>query len=213
MDDLGVLLIAVLLTIGAAPHILVGARFVRRSGRSPGRATAYRIGVGAVLLLGGISLALDLAGARRGIRSLVTVPDPGALAAWTVVASALCLAIRAVSRRIGSDPVPAELLPRNRRELALLLGGAAVEEYVFRGYLLTLMVSLFVRAPLIPSALVTITFALLHGPRVEPAVRHLAIGAALALPVLATGSLVPSLVARLVLEGVSLMPRHRSLSG
>ncbi len=201
-----------LLTLSLAPLALQGAGFVGRPRSRPRRESTYKVAAGALLIIGTIALALDLAGARRGVLLLLTVPSLDVFLAWTALATGFCLAIWAAARPFARTPPRAELLPRNAGERTFLLVGAVIEEYVFRGYFLTVMLLVMIHSPFIPLALVTLCSALFHGPRIEPVVRYMAIGVVLMLPVLATGSLLPSIVARLVLETVSMARSARSSS-
>jgi len=211
MDEIGVAFFALLLVLGLSPHLLLGAGYVRRPiGQVPHerrlalRQAGYKVTAVAYVVIGGIALVLDLGGAKRGLELLFTIPSLGVFLSWAVLASALCLVAWTASRRFVPSQIPAELLPRNAGERPLVLSGSLVEEYAFHGYLLALLLSLMIRVPLIPIALVTVCFALFHGPRSEPFVRYLAIGTVLVLPVLATGSLLPSIVARAIVEIASM---------
>jgi hypothetical protein len=186
--------------------------FTRRPMETPirrSRARAYVAGSLAALVLAAITLPLDLAGSRAGIRVALTVPDAGELFTWALLAGALGLGIwllDLVARRLGAtvNTHAVDLLPRTVGErwaayAAALLSGT-VEEYVMRGYFIALMTVAVGSAP-IGVGLVSILFGLLHAPRDRAAaISGSLLGVTLAVPVLATGTLLPSVIARASVE-------------
>jgi membrane protease YdiL (CAAX protease family) len=106
-----------------------------------------------------------------------------------------------------SDAVVLNMLPRTRREMAAFAGVSLLagfsEEYLLRGYSLGVVALVTGSMPLAAGA-TTLSFGLAHlyqGPR--GAARATALGAVLVIPVVATGSLVPSIVAHAAIDLIS----------
>ena len=148
----------------------------------------------------GIALWQDIDPARLGWR--VDAPGPAFLWALGIAAAGLAVAwaVSRVGARLGwrESPVSLALMPRDGKEIRSFLsmvGIAAVcEEYLFRGFAFQILAD-----PLgaWPAVLVTsASFGLSHGyQKAIGVVRASSLGVLLALPVLWTGSLFPSIVA------------------
>ena len=171
----------------------------------PTRLQAYaRIMVGLVLI-GAITFGVDWFSGRTGVRAAKTVPALATASAWAVGTCIACVAVwftGMLLRRLWRQPadeVVTLLLPRTTRErrafLAVSLLAGTVEEYVMRGFCLLGLAQASGSMPL-SFVLVTLGFALAHGYQGAPAtVRSGLLGTILAIPVMATGMLLPSMIA------------------
>lgn len=95
-------------------------------------------------------------------------------------------------------------MPQTRRELSIGLGLSAIagvtEEYMYRGFCLLLLMSV-TGSWWISFLLVTVSFGIGHGYQdVAGVFRATIAGGILAVPVLATGLLVPSMIAHTVID-------------
>ena len=183
------------------------AVFTRRllAARRPTPMQAYAGTAQGLAMLGAITLAVDLMGPRVGVRALLTGLPVGSFLAWTFVTLAACVAasialllVRRVAHRT-MDPMVAALLPRTTNEHRAFFGVSLLtglsEEYVMRGFCLGILIAL-TRSPPLALVLVTLSFGLAHGYQGWLSmIRATALGAILAVPVVATGALGPSMVA------------------
>lgn len=133
------------------------------------------------------------------------VEEATAAGLWAVVTAVaglvLAWGMTALGRRLGlrEGRLPRLLMPRTGPEKAaflLMVGVAAVcEEYIFRGFLLSLLTTWTGSGPA-AVALTSVSFGLAHGyQRVPGVVRATLLGGVLAAPVVWTGSLFPAIVA------------------
>lgn len=178
-----------------------------------GRMEMYQSAVLSHAVLLAPTLLLDLFGDRAGVHLfLARLPFPRFLL-WTLGAVAVCLAVwvamlfEARAHPGDSDKVVLDLLPRTRKEFAAFFGvsltAGLAEEYLLRGYCLGL-VALFTGSMALAVVVTTVSFGLAHlyqGPR--GAVRAMALGLVLAIPVAITGSLLPSMIAHATMDIVS----------
>jgi membrane protease YdiL (CAAX protease family) len=186
----------------------------RRLREAPaGRMDMYASAVLSHAILLAPTLLLDLKGERAGIHLLLgALPLPRFLP-WTIGTVAVCVAIwagmlfEAKLHPEDSDDVVLGMLPRTRREMAAFSGvsltAGFAEEYLLRGFCLA-VVALATGSMWLAAAVTTLSFGLAHlyqGPR--GAVRATVLGAALAIPVVVTGSLVPSMIAHAATDLVS----------
>ena len=162
-----------------------------------------------LLVIGAITSVIDIYRGGTTIRALNwTMPVPR-LVAWslgvTVASILITVAVFALRRKLNRPPslIVMSLLPQTRAEraifllLCLLVG--LVEEFLFRGFAFFTISSL--AGPLFAGSIVTISFALQHG--IQDAigiVRAFVLGVLLLIPVLVTGSLLPSIVAHAVVD-------------
>ncbi|HUH14093.1 MAG TPA: CPBP family intramembrane glutamic endopeptidase, partial [Longimicrobiales bacterium] len=139
----------------------------------------------------------------------LTTLAPGPFLAWTAAALGLGVAGLFVARAAGvrEGALLRWLLPRTRAErlefVGVALTAGITEEVVFRGFLipvLGLATSSWAAAVLVSSAL----FGFVHGYQgTSGAVRAGILGLILALPFLATGSLLPSMAAHALIDLVA----------
>lgn len=158
-----------------------------------------------LVLLAAVTLAVA-AGTGLSGRELGWGTGPLAPAlAWavgtTAAGLALVWALTALFRRMGLAEGRAVLflLPRDRRErngfLGLALVAGVCEEYVFRGFALH-VVEAWSGSPILAVAATSAAFGLAHGyQRLSGVLRAGSLGALLAVPVVATGSLFPAVAA------------------
>ncbi len=202
-----------------AGAVLIGLPISSRSlGRRLREEPAERMDMYASAVLSHIlllvpTLLLDLKGDRAGIHLLLgSLPWPRFIL-WTLGTLAACIAMWAAMlletkmHPENSDAVVLGMLPRTRREMAAFSGvsltAGFAEEYLLRGFCLG-VVALATGSMWLAAAVTTISFGLTHlyqGPR--GAVRATILGAVLAIPVVATGALAPSMIAHAATDLVS----------
>jgi len=171
----------------------------------PTRMQAYTSTISGLLSMGAITLLIDWFSGRSGLRAVRPMPDALKLAAWT---AGTCLACAVVwfagmlQRKLwqqSPDEVVALLLPQTAREraafMAVSLVAGTMEEYVMRGFCL-LVLAHATGSMTLSFILVTLGFAVAHGYQGAWALlRTGMLGALLAVPVIITGSLLPSMIA------------------
>ncbi len=202
-----------------ASAVLVGLPLSSRSlGRRLREAPVERMGMyaSAVLshfLLLAPTLLFDLKGDRAGIHLLLgSLPLPRFIL-WTLGTLAVCVAmwgamlLESKMHPEISDAVVLSMLPRTRREMAAFSGvsltAGFAEEYLLRGFCLGVLAH-WTGSMWLAAAVTTLSFGLAHlyqGPR--GAVRATVLGAVLAIPVVVTGSLGPSMIAHAATDLVS----------
>lgn len=202
-----------------AALLLVGLPFSSRALRrrlreAPvGRMELYQSAAWSHLLLLVPTLSIDLVGDRAGVRLLLkTLPLPTFLL-WTLGAVAACVLAWVVmlfetkAHPRDSDKDVVSLLPRTRKESAAFFGvsltAGFTEEYLLRGFCLGLL-ALLTGSAVLAVVVTTLSFGLAHlyqGP--SGAARATALGAVLAIPVVVTGSLVPSMIAHAAMDIIS----------
>jgi membrane protease YdiL (CAAX protease family) len=171
----------------------------------PTRMQAYASTMSGLTLVGVITFVVDYLSSGTGLQAVETIPGFPALSAWASGTFLACAAVwfaGILQRKLwhqSADEVVALLLPRTTRErgvfLVVSLLAGTVEEYVMRGFCLLVlahasgsMASSFV--------LVTLGFAVAHGYQGAWAtLRTGLLGAILAVPVVVTGMLLPSMIA------------------
>lgn len=171
----------------------------------PGRLRLYAANALNLLLLGAITFFIDKTHGAIGTAALTRPPATGPLAAWSAAVTAACLllsvlmlSLRRRSGRLPSNQV-LHLLPRTAVErvlfvlLSVLIGVA--EEYLYRGFAL-LTLEEYLHSSLLSVLVMTTSFALIHGIQDALAIlRAFVLGLFLAVPVLALGSVLPSIIA------------------
>lgn len=147
-------------------------------------------------------------GFTRDELGLVSAAPPVALA-WTGAATVASLAIMAFGRWAGwrETPLLARLIPRSTSERAVFIALSLVagigEELAFRGFLLAALVRA-TGSIVMGIALSSIAFGLLHSYQHGAGVARAALlGALLAVPVVATGSIIPSMAAHALIDLVA----------
>jgi membrane protease YdiL (CAAX protease family) len=181
--------------------------FVRRrlERDRPSRAHMYVSTVLGLLVLGAVTLALDLAGSHGALAAYATPVPFLVLLAWAGGTLAACVMVlfvtfgirKLLDQREGGLVVT--LLPRTDGELAgfvvLALVAGIVEEYVYRGFCFQVL-SFVSGSVQVASLVVALGFGLAHGYQTPVGIlRATVLGALLSVPVLLTGSLVPSAIA------------------
>lgn len=165
-----------------------------------------------LVLLAAVTLAVatatGLSGRAVGWRSGALGSGLAWAAGTTVAGLGAVWVLTALFRRLGLPEGRAVLflLPRDRREMHAFLGLALVagicEEYVFRGFALH-VVEAWSGSPALAVAATSAAFGLAHGyQRLSGVLRATALGALLAVPVLATGSLYPAVAAHFWINAV-----------
>jgi|GEM_PF-6641694 len=171
----------------------------------PSRMRAYASTISGLILVGAITFAVDWFSGRVGVHAARTVSGPRVASVWAAGTFLVCVAVwfaGMLQRKLWQQPadeVVALLLPRTTHErwafLAVSLLAGTVEEYVMRGFCLLGLAQASGSMPL-SFVLVTLGFALAHGYQGAWAtVRTGLLGAVLAIPVMATGMLLPSMIA------------------
>ena len=170
----------------------------------------YAAAAASLLGLGGATLALDLSGTPWGLRPLGAIPPPASFLGWTLgtfLALAVAWLARPLVRKLRGAPVGlgvSVIVPEASGEkvafVGLVLVAGFVEEYVYRGFCLGLLREISGSAIL--AALLSIAgFAAGHAYQGKKAFYRTAVaGAVLTVPVLATGSLLPSIVAHVAMD-------------
>jgi membrane protease YdiL (CAAX protease family) len=199
---------AVLLLVTAPIAGIVARRPLAPSGRP--RVLLYAASAINLIVIGAITATIDLWRNGNSVRALTLLLPASHFVSWALGVLLLCIIISIgvlfVRAKLGHPPssIVISFLPRTRIEkaaflvLCLLVG--IVEEFLFRGFaFFTLGDALQSQSVVI--AIVTISFALQHG--IQDAIgigRAFILGAVLAVPVLVTGSLLPSIAAHAIVD-------------
>ncbi|HEU5312651.1 MAG TPA: CPBP family intramembrane glutamic endopeptidase [Candidatus Udaeobacter sp.] len=162
-----------------------------------------------LILIAGITAAIDLWRGGESIRALMPVLSASRFLMWTIAISLVCIVIYLLRAKLNRPPsaIVMSLLPETSAEyvffLALCVLVGLVEEFLFRGFALSTLADLS-GSKMLAAAIVTISFALQHG--IQDAigiVRAFVLGVVLVVPVLVTGSLLPSIVAHALVDAFS----------
>jgi membrane protease YdiL (CAAX protease family) len=208
-----------ILELGWAGAVLVGLPISSRSlGRRLREAPVERMDMYASAVLSHIvllapTLLFDLRGDHAGIHLLMAALPLPRFLFWTLGTLAACIAmwgamlIESKMHPEISDAVVLGMLPRTRREMTAFSGVSLMagfaEEYLLRGFCLGVL-ALWTGSMWLAAAVTTLSFGLAHlyqGPR--GAARATVLGAVLAIPVVVTGSLAPSMIAHAATDLVS----------
>jgi uncharacterized protein len=155
-------------------------------------------------VLAAVALLSALASGFTARRMGLVLLEPLPLLGWTAGLSAACLAVPIASRLVGVSSTPALdwILPRTHGEKLGFAGLSATagvtEEIIFRGFLVPALVTVTgsTAAAVVVSS---VAFGSVHAYQgMVGVVRTALIGAVLALSLVATGSLVPAIVAHAV---------------
>jgi membrane protease YdiL (CAAX protease family) len=187
------------------PLMVAQAAMLPRLGDVP-RSSIYLSSVVSLWLLAAVTLVVVFAGGpaldRVGLRA---APLPATLA-WTGGITAGGLLLMAMASRLGlrESPFLWRLLPRTRSEKVQFVGvsitAGICEELVFRGFLIAALQTATGSLTL-AVALSSGVFGVLHAyQRAAGALRAAALGALLAMPLLQTGSLLPSMIAHAAID-------------
>jgi membrane protease YdiL (CAAX protease family) len=149
-----------------------------------------------------VASASGFTAALMGLRGL----PANLLVAWTVFVLATAALLFAAGRYLGfrESPHLVQLLPRSRVERIVFVGLAITaglcEEVVFRSFLIPAL-TVPVGSSVIAGLAGSVVFGFLHSyQRVGGAVRAGILGLALAIPFLASGSILPSILAHTVID-------------
>jgi uncharacterized protein len=166
------------------------------------------------LLAGLTALAAWLSGFSLETLGLLLLP-PLPLLAWTLGLTAGGIAVIAASRglRLRETPLVHHILPETRGEKLAFVGvsvtAGVCEEVVFRGFLIPVL-AVATGSVAVAALASSAVFGLLHGYQgAVGVVRTALLGLLLALPLLATGSIVPAILAHFLIDllvGVWLAP-------
>ncbi len=136
---------------------------------------------------------------------LVALP-PGTLAGWTALTIVAGIAVLVLGRLIGipESPLLRHLIPVTALEKfsfsALSLSAGFTEELIFRGFLLWAL-NVASGSLLLAVVLSSVLFGILHAYQdLAGAARATVLGAVLAAPIVATGSLVPAMLAHAAID-------------
>lgn len=139
----------------------------------------------------------------------LTMPRPLPLVGWAAAGWAAGVAVLVLGKalRLHETPILRFLIPRTSGErggfAALSLTAGVAEEFVFRGFLL-LALSRATGSLALAVGASSIVFGVMHAYQsASGAARAAVLGALLAAPVLATGSVVPSMIAHAAIDMTS----------
>lgn len=166
---------------------------------------AYASTMFGLTLVGIITFVVDYGSSRAGLQAVESILGFPALSAWACGAFLACGAVwfaGILQRKLwhqSVDEVVALLLPRTTRERGIFLAvsflAGTVEEYVMRGFCLLVLTQASGTMAL-SFVLVALGFAVAHGYQGAWAtLRTALLGAILAVPVVVTGMLLPSMIA------------------
>jgi uncharacterized protein len=174
------------------------------------RLRLYAVAAASLLLLGAVTTGLDLLGTPYGLRGLGAPLPAGRLLAWaagTLLALAAAWLARPLVRKLRGHPVGlglSAIVPESSGEklafVGLVLVAGLVEEYVYRGFCLGFLADL-TGSTLLAALLSVGGFAAGHAYRGRKILLRTAVGGAIfTVPVLATGSLLPSILAHVAMD-------------
>lgn len=133
----------------------------------------------------------------------------GPIAVWSGAAFIAAVALALLAHRLGvrESAILVHFLPRTKTERIAFVGLSATagicEELVFRGFLIA-MLSAMTGSLAVSVAISTVVFGTLHAYQgVRGATRAAGLGLLLTFPVLATGSLFPSMIAHFAYDVVA----------
>ena len=187
---------------------LAGSRKLRTA--TPRRKVIYLSNAANLIVLGSVTAAIDLTCGHKALGLITLGSSPRVVLIWSICLGLLCVTIVSillVARAWLRQPPKASiirLLPRSPAEkigfVVLCLLIAFVEEFLYRGFVLTLLRG-WLRADILAVSLVSISFALMHGLQDLMAIVSAFIQSVLlSLPVLALHSLVPSIAAHFMVD-------------
>ncbi len=149
----------------------------------------------ALVMLAGLTSGFSLA--ALGLRAMA----PGPLVLWTVGVTGAGLLLLGLTRalRVRESPLLIHMLPRSRAERLAFVGLAVTagvaEELIFRGFLIPAL-GLALGSVWFAAVLSSLVFGFLHGYQELPGMLRAGIlGFGLALPLMVSGSLLPSILA------------------
>lgn len=195
------------LFIAVLPASLAGqARITAEEARSISTDGLYLTSIVGIWLLAALALAAALgSGFGLGVLGLRPV-EPVAALLWTGGVTAFGVLVLALGRwlRHEESPLVARLVPRTSRQRALFilvcLSAGMGEELAFRGFLIPALHSAS-GSVWLATILSSAAFGMIHSyQHMGGVLRATGLGIALAAPFLATGSLVPSMIAHAMID-------------
>ena len=206
------IVLAVVLMAGL-PLLTTGEEAVEEAFREVSdRRPLYASAALSLILVAGVTWGVAAWAGLRGDELGWRAGEPGRALGWAAGVTAAGLgmvwATTRLARRLGWRESRAVLflLPRDRREkgwfLLLALAAAVGEEYVYRGFAFHVLEA-WTGGPGPALAVTTVSFGLAHGyQRAAGVLRAMMLGGFLALPVVATGSILPSVVAHFWINAI-----------
>ena len=187
---------------------LAGGRKLRTV--APQRKIIYFSNAANLIVLGGITAAIDLADGHEALVLITVGSSPRVVLIWSICLGLICMtvvsALLAARAWLRQPPKASiiRLLPRSPGEkigfvgLCLLIG--LVEEFLYRGFVLTRLHA-WLNSDILAVSLVSISFALMHGLQdLMSIVSAFIQSVLLSLPVLVLHSLVPSIAAHFMVD-------------
>jgi membrane protease YdiL (CAAX protease family) len=195
----------VALLVALPAWTLVEAKQLRKAGVLP-RLPVYITSAISLVILAVLTAGAAAAGGFTAEMMWLRIPAPAPLLAWSSGCTVAGVVFVWLCRILGvrESATLAQLLPRSRSErlgfagLSFIAGTA--EEFLYRGFLLSALLS--ASGSLAAASLLSATaFGIVHGYQAhQGAARAGALGMILTAPVLATGSLLPSMLAHTALD-------------
>jgi membrane protease YdiL (CAAX protease family) len=208
-------IIAILWTTVIVLAAPVAGLFARRplAARQKPRVLIYIGSAVNLIVIGAITFIIDIYRDSKTIHALSWPVSLPRFVGWALGLSILLIVISlggfAIRRKLRRAPsaIVMSLLPETIGEqltfLLVCLFVGFVEEFLFRGFAFFTITS-FTGSPGLAAAIVTISFALQHG--IQDAigvVRAFVLGVLLLIPVVITGSLLPSIIAHAIVDTFS----------
>jgi len=169
--------------------------------------------VGSAIVVGVIIAAIDHWHDRKALDALTLFLPAWQFVAWSLtglfVSIMISFGVLAIRSKLDRPPsaIVMSLLPQTSAErvmfLLLCVFVGIVEEFLFRGFAFFTIEGVL-QSPWLAITIVTISFALQHGLQDMIGIaRAFVLGSVLAIPVLVTGSLLPSIIAHSLVDAVS----------
>lgn len=200
-------LLTTLLAVPLPAFAISQARVLETLGpESLPRVPVYLSSLTSLWLLGALAvMAAAASGFTSALTGLRTLPL-ASFALWTLAGIAAAGLLYAITRALGlpESRLLLELLPRTRLErivfVLLSITAGICEEFVFRGFLIPAL-TVVVGGSLVAAAIAAVIFGALHAYQGWlGALRAGVLGAALAVPLIATGSIFPSMAAHTLID-------------
>lgn len=194
--------VAVVFLLTILPAFLAAQE--RHASEIPSEISRLAIYVSSAVMLWIMAVVILLAGLTSGFTpaqlGLQAIP-PAGLAGWTgaIAGGGIMLLVGTRALQLRESPLLMHVLPRNGRERLAFVGVAitagVAEELIFRGFLIAALTAA-AGSQWFAAALSSVLFGFLHNyQRLVGALRAAVLGFGLALPLLMTGSLLPSIIA------------------
>ncbi|HEY8468771.1 MAG TPA: type II CAAX endopeptidase family protein [Longimicrobiales bacterium] len=194
--------VAVVFLLTILPAFLAAQE--RHATEIPAEIPRLAIYVSSAVMLWIMAVVILLAGLTSGFTpaqlGLQAIPLAG-MAGWTgaIAGGGILLLVGTRALRLPESPMLMHVLPRNGRERLAFVGVAitagVAEELIFRGFLIAALAAV-TGSQWFAAALSSVLFGFLHNyQRLLGALRAAVLGFGLALPLLMTGSLLPSIIA------------------